>query len=208
MVNPTSGYVGVPVGARPGPRIGELIGKHSRDRLGVSREHEAAVGAVVVSEIMVDFTRVVVLGQSVGSAVDKVVPRRAAEVAGLVRRRVKVGDLLPQRINAALRNDVAGEGIAGQRIPHRDIGAVGEVSAYFREMRHIVARVDDTVAPAAAFVVEEEEGLVFRDRPADGGAENVVTQRRFFARKKPAGVNLLIAEELIGGAVKIIKGVS
>ena len=72
-------------------------------------------------------------------------------------------------------------------------------------MRNVVTRINHAVTPAAAFVVEEEEGLILGDRPAGGSAENVVPQRRFVTGEERAGVNLLIAEELIRCSVEIIR---
>ena len=71
-------------------------------------------------------------------------------------------------------------------------------------MRHVVVRVDNAVTPSAAFVVEEEESLVFLDRSARRRSENVVAQRRLVVGEKGPGVEFFVAEEFVSRAVEVV----
>src|SRR5262249_32135429 len=53
-------------------------------------------------------------------------------------------------------------------------------NAGFEGVGRDYARHGGGVRIAASFIVEEEEGLVLEDRPADGAAETVVEQKRTF----------------------------
>ena len=185
------------VGAEVEARRRLLRRRQTAGRLALRRvELELAVGEadeerVVVREAVIDAAGDLVLGHFPVRGVQVVV-----EVARLVGLGVDAGDVVPDLVDAVLRNDVARERIAKeppgsggvrprrQRIVDDDERAggraeVAEVAVALRRGRH---RVDERQAARLlpTGVVGEEEGavrpLVARQvqRPADGAAELVL----------------------------------
>ena len=160
------------------------------------------VGLVVEIEAR-DGVRVAQLVRHLGRVelLELVLDQRRARVVGRAVRALDVGERQVlqhrrgRRVDAAGRDPVAGERLAGQRIVdgHERAGGVGrlrEVAGAFERRRHRdagVARLDVVVALGR----EPEERAVAEHRPADGAAAEVVRAVRL---AEPG----LLAEVVVG----------
>src|SRR6202012_6135139 len=78
-----------------------------------------------------------------------------------------------------------------------------EVSTALRNRRH-GCRVRLALAVAEAFVVDEEESLIFAKRPAEGRAELIRRQRLNATREVVGGIHRIVTEEFPGRVGKSV----
>ncbi len=122
---------------------------------------------------------------------------------------------LSHRVDAVARDDVPGEGLAGDGVVDDDrtaeagegrVEQLGEVAVAHPggRDRDVVAGLDRDLR-AAAVVVQEEEGLVLDDRAAQGGAEVVVGVLRLGGREGRDGGQAARPVEPVGAAAVLVR---
>ena len=153
-------------------------------------------------ELVIDLDRAFV-------GVDRI---RRADFVEVVRQ-VRQGDVLVlnrlrRDIEARDRNEVAGERDAGQRVPGFD-RRLREVAGALERRRHHRRVAIVRLFLTQSRIAREEERLVLRERAAERAAELFAIERIVGAdrsRRRPArGVQLLVADEIEGGAVKHVR---
>ncbi len=88
------------------------------------------------------------------------------------------------------------------------VGKIGVATGAFSSGGHGQTRERNTLADTGAFVIGEEESLVFDDAAAGCGAELILLKRPFAltggVQKEVGGIEFIVAQKLPGTAVKAI----
>ena len=161
-------------------------------RLKVAREHVVAVAEMEIGAAEIALR---IIGGVRG-------PEIIVRACG-IRQRKEIHQLTGDGIDAARRDRVVGEREARQRIADR----AGEHTVPLSRRGHD-RRPNHTLREARRFDVAEKEGLAARDRAAQVAAEVVLLVVRFDGaladREEIVRVELVVPQELVGGAVHVV----
>src|ERR1019366_10070032 len=167
---------------------------------GIRLAQEAHEEPVVVVENVIDSGDVVVHhrgGRVVGDEIGT-----GGGTVSRIRSRIESPQPHADRVDKARWNLIVRESYARSRVLYGQTCA-GEVSGQFRLGRNNQVHGILTDLPLA-FVVEEEVSLVLFNRATDAAAKKVIAESRFGCRKKRIRVQNVVAEEFVGGAVKLV----
>src|SRR5215467_9581868 len=107
-------------------------------------------------------------------------------------------------MNAIVGNPIAREWLAGLRVSQGQPGHARKITLPPRFRWHTCERLDP--APLSqSLIIEQEERAVLDDRAADSSAELIAVELAAFGQKEIARVELVVAQEFEGRAVKLVR---
>ena len=177
--------------------------------------------ALAVGDVVAEHQGVVLAEQMIESPVVLVDVIHGARIGDQISRGVggvvdgihERHDVRGNRMDAVSRDRVVGERhpLAGFRIEGKRVVDDAELAGVENSVALLVVRHDvdgrSSLPRSQTFEREEAEGLVLDDRPAHGSSELVLPIRRAVRqdREEVPAVELGVPEELIDGAVKLVR---